>query len=136
MEWRRTQKTDIPKIRRLWELGGYGFPFPELESENIISSWVAVQDGKIVCWSGAVLQPEIISIMDSSYGSPHERLKLFGRFHVRMAQDLRARGHERAFATLDPKFPKFGKRLGIFGWARGWDYWFVLIEKVIGKKSK
>ncbi len=133
MQWRRTEARDIPEIRRLWELAGYGFPFPNLESEDTISSWVATRDGKIVCWSGAILQPEIISIMDSSFGSPHERVKLFGKFHEPMARDLRARGYERCFATLDPKHPKFGERLRQFGWAKGWEYWVLLVEKVIGK---
>lgn len=118
----------------MWIQAGYGFAFPDLADRRIISSWVAVEEGKIICWSGAQLQPEIISIMDSSWGSPHERMKLFGRFHPRLADDLRRRKYERAFCTLDPKFPAFGKRLGPFGWARGWDYWFILIAKVIGKK--
>jgi hypothetical protein len=134
MRWRHTTSEDIPEIRRLWERAGYGFAFPDLESENTISSWVAEENGKIRCWSGAILQPEIVSIMDSSFGSPHERVKLFGRFHAPIAQDLRARGFERVFATLDPKYSKFGKRLAMFGWFRGWDYWFLMVDKVIGKK--
>jgi hypothetical protein len=134
MQWRRYQSKDEPRIREMWDRAGYGFAFPDLASETIISSWVAVENGQIVCWSGARLEPEIISIMDPEYGSPHSRVKLFGRSHPNVARDLRAKGYERAFCTLDPKFPVFGKRLKPFGWLKGWDYWFNLTEKVIGKK--
>jgi hypothetical protein len=134
MQWRHAEKRDIPEIRRLWATTGYGFPFPDLESEHVISSWVAEEGGCIVCWSGAQLQPEIISIMDPAWGSPHERMRVFGSFHPRVAEDMRDKGHDRAFCTLDPKFPQFGKHLQRLGWSKGWDYWFNLTERVLGKK--
>jgi hypothetical protein len=135
MRWRRAKPEDIPEIQRLWKEAAYGFPFPDLESDAFISSWVAIEQGKIIYWAGARLEPEILAICAPSCGSPHQRLKLFAQSHAPIAKDLRARGFERVFATLDPKFPKFGKRLGVFGWQKGWDYWFLLVEKVLGVKK-
>lgn len=124
MEWRRTQKEDFPAIRRLWELAGYGFAFPDLASSKVISSWVAEEDGKIICWSGAQLQPELISILDPDWRSPHERLKLLGSFRQRFVDDLPSIGYSRVFATIDPKYPRLGEHLRRFGWLKGWEYWF------------
>jgi hypothetical protein len=130
LQWRRTESADIPAIRALWTHAGYGFPFPDLESEKIISSWVAVDEGRIVCWSGAQLQVEIISIMDAAWGSPHERMKVFRRFHPHIAAELMEKGFERAFCTVDPKYPRFARRLlkSKLGWFRWWETLWITKE--------
>lgn len=134
MKWRRAERADIPAIRRLWELAKYGFQFPDLGDERIISSWIAEENGEIICWSGAQLQPEVISIMDPDWGSPHQRLKLFGSFHRRIAEDVREKKFERAFCTTDPKFPRFGEHLRDLGWLKGWDYLFTTTQRILGKR--
>lgn len=122
MQWRRAQASDIPAIRELWFRAQYGFPFPDLASDKIISSWVAVEGERIVCWSGAQLQVEIISIMDAAWGSPHERMKVFSCFHPRIAHEVMEKGFDRAFCTVDPKYPTFAKRLlrSKLGWFEHW----------------
>lgn len=130
MEWRKTQKKDIPAIRRLWELAEYGFPLPDLESDKIISSWVAVECGHVICWSGAQLQPEILSIMDPYWGSPHERMRVFESFHPAVAHEVMKQGFDRAFCTVDPKYPTFARRLlkAKLGWFRWWDTLWITRE--------
>lgn len=122
MQWRRIQPNDIPAIRELWSLARYGFPFPDLESDKIISSWVAVEGERIVCWSGAQLQVEIISIMDPAWGSPHERMRTFAGFHPLIPQEIFAKGYDRAFCTVDEKYPTFSRRL--LKAKLGWFRWF------------
>lgn len=135
MEWRRCTKKDIPAIRKLWESAQYGFAFPEIAGDQIVSSWCALQNGKIVCWSGAMLVPEIIAIMDPQFGSPHERMRTLGKMHVRVGQDVREAGHEKAFANLDPQFPAFERHLRKAGWWGGWKTLWISVVRVLGKKA-
>jgi hypothetical protein len=130
VRWRRTQNEDIPAVRSLWESAGYGFPFPDLADAKIVSSWIAEEEGKIVCWSGALPQPEIISIMDASWGSPHRRMAVFAGFHARMWPDLIEKGYSRAFCTVDPKHPKFARRLlkAGLGWFAWWPTLWITRE--------
>jgi hypothetical protein len=137
MQWRRAETTDIPVIRALWFRAEYGFPFPELTSEKLISSWVAEQDGQIVCWAGAMLVPEIIAIMDPSFGSPHQRMDVFEGFHGRVAEDVISKGHPRAFCTVDPKYPTFASRLlkSGLGWFRHWTTLWITREAFVKKND-
>ena len=127
MKWRRTEEGDIPRIRELHAKAGYGFEFPLGKKhaylprrDPLLSSWVAEEDGQVVCWAGAILQPEVMAIMDPDYGSPHQRMKAFASFHPLLAKDLAEQGHKRAFANLDPRFPGFGRHLKPLGW---WPVW-------------
>lgn len=132
MTWRRACPDDIPAIREHWKRAGYGFDFPEFD--RLLSSWVAIEDGRIVAWVGAQPQVEIIAIMDCEWGSPHQRSKLFATLHQPVAQDVRDAGHEKAFAQVDPRYAHFGRRLKSFGWFRAWDTYWVLAERILGKK--
>jgi hypothetical protein len=133
MQWRRTELSDIPAIRKLWERAEYGFPFPDLDSKHLISSWVAVESERIVCWSGAQLVPEIISIMSPEFGSPHERLRCFAAFHKIIAHDVKDHGYERAFCTVDPRYPKFARRLirEKLGWFRWWETLWITTKDAL-----
>jgi len=135
MKWRRTTKKDIPAIRELWEQAGYGFDFPDLRSEHLISSWVALEGGKIVLWTGAMQIPEIVAIIDPEWGSPHRRVKLMASLHRPVAEDCRAKGHERAFCNIDPQFCRFWKRLERLGWIKSWETMWITAGRILGAKK-
>lgn len=118
MEFRRFEKSDLPAIRDAWQRSGYGFDFPEMG--KMLSSWVAVENGKVIGWAGAQLMPEVTMIIDPAWGSPHWRLGLVRSLHAPLAQDVAAGGYQKVFANIDPKCPKFLKRLVSMGWWKAW----------------
>jgi hypothetical protein len=135
MQWRRTTKRDFLQIVDLWERADYGFDMPDLASKEMFSSWVAVEDGKIVAWAGAQRVPEIIAIMDPTWGSPHWRRKLFLALHRPIAQDCRDNGYEKAFCNPDPKYCTFSRHLQKMGWWRGWESLWITAGRILGAKK-
>ena len=127
---RRATKGDIPAIEEMHTRAGYSFC---LDLDKFLFSWVTEIDGKIVAWAGAQLQPEIVAVMDPDFGSPHQRMKLFARMHRPLAEDVQAAGYEKVFATLDPKYPGFGRHLKKLGWFEGWSTMWVYVQTILGK---
>lgn len=124
MKWRWAQKEDFADIREIWTRANYGFDFPDLASKRMLSSWVAVEDSKIVAWAGAQLRPEISALVDPDWGGPHQRQKLFATLHQPIAQEVRDAGYDKAFCCVDQ--PRFGRCLRRLGWhANGLIYWIT-----------
>lgn len=131
MQWRRTESGDIAAIRKIWEEAEYGFDFPDLADAHFLSSWIALEHGRIVAWAGARTQVEVIAVMDRTWGSPHTRTKLFATLHKPLAEDVHTAGYDRVFANVDPRYPRFGKCLARFGWWKGWETWWVTIKHAL-----
>ncbi len=133
MRWRRAEPADFAEIHGIWERAHYGFEFPDLADQHVLSSWVAIEDGRIVAWAGARAMPEILSVMEPGWGSPHYREKLFATLHRPVAEDVAAAGFARGFATLDPRYPLFARCLLRLGWRRGWDTFWITTRNILGK---
>jgi len=135
MKWRRTEERDFAIIKELHTKAGYDTEMPDLSSDKMLSSWVFVEDDVIIAWSGVQLMPEAIAILDPDWGSPHSRMRLVGTFHRPLAEDVRKAGYEKVFATIDRKYPGFGKRLiKDCGWFKAGETVWIMMKKVLGDK--
>ena len=128
MKIRKFRVADIPQLRRIHQAEGYGFKFPETK-ELFAKFTVEADDGQVVGFAGAERTVQIFGIFDSHWGSPHQRLDAIAKLHEPIRQEVKRKGFKAAHVWLDPKWPKFGRRLLRFGWAEAlWRCFFKEIE--------
>jgi len=128
MRIRKFRKADIPQLRRIHQAQGYGFKFPETK-ELVAKFTVEADDGRIVGFAGAERTVQVFGIFDSEWGSPHQRIDAIAKLHEPIREELKRKGFKSAHVWTDPKWPKFGKRLMRFGWAKAlWECYFKEIE--------
>lgn len=117
-------------MRKIHSKAGYGFKFPNLNTMEI--SYVVEEDGKVIGFAGAEMEAQVYGIFDPSWGSPHQRLRAICDLHAPIAQQLDLRGVKTANVALDPKFPKFGKRLSKLGWSEAlWRHFFLDVKQAV-----
>ena len=116
MQIRGFRKADTARLREIHKAEGYGFKFPETR-ELFARFTVTDDDGRIVGFAGAELTAQIYGIFDSTWGSPHQRMEAIIKLHEPIRERLKAKQIIAAHVWLDPKWPKFGKRLSALGWA-------------------
>jgi hypothetical protein len=127
MKIRAFRMADVPQLRRIHQAQGYGFKFPETK-ELFAKFTVEADDGRVVGFAGAEKTVQVFGIFDSSWGSPHQRLQAIQALHEPIRQKLKAKGFKTVHVWLDPKWPKFGKRLSRMGWAQA--LWTCFWKKV------
>lgn len=129
---RRFRKSDIPRLRQIYEDAGYSFGFENLLPKKGQCAKVIVEGGLVVGIAKARKTAEVIAMVDPQYGSPHRRLKVFADLHLPLAEWMESKGIEIATAFTDPKYPKFGERLSRLGWSESlWRSFYVRVKDVI-----
>lgn len=130
---RPLRKSDIPKLREIHRVAGYGFEFPNLKS--IIGAQVILdEEGKVVGFAGAQLEAQVFGIFDPLWGTPGERMRVFADLHRPIAEKLESKGVKEAYVACDPKFPAFGRKLMRFGWKKAlWPHFWLEIEGILSR---
>jgi len=124
MKIRKFRVADIPQLRRIHATRGYGFKFPETK-ELLAKFTVEADDGQVIGFAGAERTVQIFGIFDSEWGSPHQRMNAIAMLHEPIRQELKRKGFKTAHIWIDPKWPKFGRRLLQIGWAQAlWQCFF------------
>lgn len=124
MRTRYLRKTDIPKLKALFEKSGFAYQFPELEGPLIESVIVIVDENDEPIMAAAA---ERITQLYLWCGDMHPAAKIAGIriLHEEMAEDLKAKGYSETNCFIPPELAKsFGRRLeNTFQWARNWPSW-------------
>jgi hypothetical protein len=133
---RRLRKSDVPKLRAIHAKVGYGFAFPELT--GLIGAQVIEDDeGNVVGFAAGQLEAQIIGVFDSDWGTPGERMRVFGELHRPIAEKLEKQGVKEVYVAIDPKFPAFGRRMVSLGWRKDlWDRYFSPISDILRRFGK
>lgn len=127
---RRYKKTDLEAVRKIHAKVGYGFKLPNLNTMEI--SYVVEEGGRVVAFAGAEMEAQIFGIFDPDWGSPHLRHRAICNLHAPVAKQLDLRGVKTANVAVDPKFPKFGKRLSRMGWSEAlWRHFFLDVKQAV-----
>lgn len=127
---RKFRKSDVGALRQIYDKAGYGFAFPAIS--NLEISFVREEDGRVVQWVGAQMEAQIFMLMDPEWGSPHQRIRAIADFHAPITKQLDLRGVKTANVALDPKFPKFGRRLSKLGWSEAlWRCYFMDVKQAV-----
>lgn len=131
MRVRAYTESDLEALRRMHELQGFAYPFPDISDPIFVSKLVVEnEEGCAVMASLARLTCEMYLLLDPQAGTPWERYARLLALHDAGKGDLRARGLDDAHAWLPPEIAKrFGRRLAALGWIRD-DTWIPYCRRL------
>ena len=123
MTIRPFRPSDIPSLRQMYELSGFGYEFPDLRGPLMESVMVVVDENDIplaACAAERLVQ--LYLFMDDGQ-HPEANLRFIKGLHESMAKALSSKGYSSAEAFLPPQVERsFGRRLiRMFGWRPNWN---------------
>ncbi len=124
MTLRPLRESDIPRLRELYELQGFAYPFPEFASQPWAACWAIVDEADCVMEAVAARYTvELYLFADPRWKTPRWRFEAFRQLHEQIRLSLLALGLKDAHCWIPPQLEKsFARRLrNGFGWMRnGW----------------
>jgi len=106
----------MPVLKEIHEKMGFGYPFPQLQIQDVGRVLVDEQDRPVQAMLGVPLM-EMYFLMNPEWKTPQERFKAFRDLYEEMHREIAHRGYAWCQADLPPEVEKsFGRRLMKLGW--------------------
>lgn len=118
MKIRGIRPEDITVLKEIHEKMGFGYPFPELQIQDVGRVLVDENDRPVQALLGVPVM-EMYFLMDPEWLSPVDRFDAFKELHKEMHREVACRGYAFAQADIPPEVEKsFGRRLKRLGWVK------------------
>lgn len=128
---RSYQPSDLLRIRQAFDASGFGYEFPDLDSDPLFLTKVVLTDDNDSPVMGVAVRLEgnAYAWLDNKWGTPSERWAAFRELHEAAKGEASVAGLDTLCCQLPPSIEKsFGRRLRTVGWRPlNWNTWVTRI---------
>ena len=109
---RNYKPEDYEQVKRLHELSGDDYIFPDCNSPLFVSAKVIEVDGKVVMYQGARIQAEMYFLGDKDFKfHPRDKMRLIKALDYNVRLDAWVKGVDDVVCYVPPTKKRFVKRI-------------------------
>lgn len=110
---RLADESDLLQIKALHAETQYNYPVGDIN--HLRGLHIVVSGDEVVGAAGFERCAQVVMVVDTTL-PPGYRMEVIKALHIPVANAVLEDESNRAIVFIDPRFPKFGKRLGQLGW--------------------